>query len=160
MTVKHVFLGKRDPSRVTLEKVIPGTSVTFSTPFEELTPRQRVVIEGDQTHLERLAAHLETIHRAAIEERYFSSWSGIGPNEHLRAWQLFYNAHDKPVNSFRLLVLVLREHLVKICDLKLTQVSHLIATLEGVVVADQPVPLPEEIGNGVIELPVIIAPSN
>jgi len=60
--------------------------------------------------------------------------------------------------ALRLLVFVLRADLVKSCDLRLASVAHVTVTKQHITCMHQAAPLPEEVGNGQIELPNIILP--
>lgn len=168
---KRYFLGKHDPNKILLESVFPCSDITFSAPIHEEGKRPRVVIEGNSEHLEILENHLEELVANAPTERFFGRWMVVTPDEITNGLALFYDPLSREINKVELLVFVLRRHLVKVCDLHLAAIGVVTATWDCFdinfgtsPIPNHPlreariVPLPEEIGNGKIELPIIIIP--
>lgn len=155
--MKRFFLGKDDPDRITLENVFPVGDVVFSTPFEEAGRHHRVVIEGGEPFVEFLAEHIHGL-TEYDETNPYGRWVAIAPYGDDEGLEIIYEPLDKKVAAFRLLVFVLRTDLVKACDLKLSSVAHVTVTKGHITCLHQIAPLPEEVGNGQIELPQIILP--
>lgn len=169
---KRFFFGKNDPNKVLLESVFPLSDVSFATPIHGEGMNPRIVVEGNTEHMRILEEHLEDLVANTPRERYFGRWKVLVPDEITGGLSLFYDPESAEINKMELLVFVLRRHLVKTCNLRLAPIGLITATWNefeidlssragsfGLVREIKPVPLPEDIGNGTIELPVIILPS-
>lgn len=156
-TIKKFFKGKHDPDRITLEKVFTVGDVVFSTPFEEVGRHRRVVIEGAEPLIDFIAEHIQGLTEYDAGNPY-GHWVAIAPYAEDQGLEVFYEPLDKIIAAFRLLVFDLRKDLIRACDLRLSPVAHVTVTRSQITCLQQPVPLPQEVGNGQIELPRIILP--
>lgn len=154
---KRFFLGRDDPDRIMLENVFPVGDIVFSTPFEEVGRHHRVVVEGAEPYVDFVAEHIHGL-TGYDEGNPYGRWVAIAPYGEDEGLEIFYEPLDKKMAAFRLLVFILRADLVKACDLKLSSVAHVTVTKGHITCLHQAAPLPEEVGNGRIELPVIILP--
>ncbi len=154
---KRFFLGKDDPDRIMLERVFPVGDIVFSMPFEEAGRHHRVVIEGAEPYVDFVAEHIHGL-TEYDEANPYGRWVAIAPYGDDEGLEIFYEPVDRSIAPFRLLVFVLRADLVKACDLRLSSVAYVTATKGHVTCLHLVAPLPEDLGNGQIELPAIISP--
>lgn len=156
-TTKRFFLGRDDPDRIMLENVFPTGDLVFSTPLEEVGKHQRVVIEGGEPFLDFIARHIHGL--TQYDERNPDGrWTAITPYGGDQGIELFYEPSAKLMPGLRLIIFVLRRDLVQACDLKLSPVAQVTVTLGHITCLYQNAPLPEDIGNGQIEVPHVIVP--
>jgi len=140
-----------------LENVFPTGDLVFSTPLEEVGKHQRVVIEGGEPFLDFIARHINGL--TQYDERNPDGrWTAITPYGEDQGIELFYEPSAKLMAGLRLIVFVLRRDLVQACDLKLSPVAQVTVTLGHITCLYQNAPLPEDIGNGQIEVPRVIFP--
>lgn len=151
----RLFRGRADSRRISLYRLFPRSEIVFSTPFAESDKIHRLVVEGEPASLDALGEYLRRLAlKEYIEERAFGRWYGFGPHETTGGLVVYYDTFDKPVNQYQLLVFVLRRHLVKFCNLRLTEVSVIRSVLDGKQVLEENIGLSPDIGNGTIELPL------
>jgi hypothetical protein len=158
--IKKVFRGKGDPNKISLEKVFPDGDLVFSTPFGvEQGKHHRIIVEGNSAFLEKFDDYTDILLKSVND---FGRWVAL-TNYILEepSLELIYEPKSaKEVLNLLLLVFILRVDLVKICNLRLSPVSVINATIDHVTVLYKPIPLPENLGNGFLDLmPSIIIPS-
>lgn len=151
----RIFLGQKDPTRLSLEIIFPYGDVVFSTPVNEVGRQRRVVIEGHETFLDFLQPYLEDLIAAGPDEKKYGQWTTIVPHDPTDGIQIFFRPINKTVTSMIILSFLLRSQLIRVCNLKLSEISQVLGTKDGAVFLSQFVKLPEDIGNGTIEVPAI-----
>lgn len=152
---RRIFLGREDPSRISLEIVFPYGDIVFSTPVNEVGRFRKVVIEGHETILDFLEPHLQHLVKFGSDEREYGEWMAVAPFDPMpvEGIQILFRPINKNVAPMMILPLLLREHLVQVCDLKLSPISQLLGKKDDIIFLSQLVKLPEEIGNGKIDVP-------
>lgn len=158
-TIKRIFMGLNDPNRITLEYVFPVGNITFSMPFGiEQGRHHRVVVEGHPAYLDFFDCHASKL-LASDYENNLGRWVALANYIFEESLEMIFEPKDKRLIPYRLLVFELRHDLVKICDLRLAPVARVTCIRDEMTVLYHPAPLPENIGNGKINItPGIILP--
>jgi hypothetical protein len=156
----RTFRGKSDQSAIILEDVFPDSDLTFSAPIEFSSNRSGVYLEGNLDHLEMVFEHLCNLTKAIIDEPLFGRWLAVTPpEEDYERTIIHYEALDA-LNKIHLLNFVLRKHLAKICNLKLSVISTLQVRVMGKLIQQSYIALPKSFVNGEIELDKPKQPTN
>ncbi|MBI4709286.1 MAG: hypothetical protein HY764_03735 [Candidatus Portnoybacteria bacterium] len=143
------FKKTEDDWAIILKNVFPDSNLIVSTPvFVE--DRTKLFVEGNKMHLEAVFEHLAKLPGLKPDEICFGKWEAVMPPD--PDVIIYYRAFSQ-VDKIQLLSLVLREHLIRFCNLRLSEISHLIVIKGGHCIFDDFIPLPERIGNGAISLP-------
>ncbi len=151
--MKKYFLGSRDPNRISLENVFPVGNLIFSTPIEAVAGNQlQVVVEGDQEYLDYFGDHASRLLKHGQDES--GRWTALMKYLDSACIELIYEpnrAEGEIDYHLRLLVFGLRADLVQVCNLRLSPVALVTGTKGHITVLYERAPLPEGIGNGILD---------
>jgi len=163
--IRRTFMGKNDPDRISLENVFPLGDLTFSMPFGvEQGRHHRIVVEGNPEFLRCFGDCAGTLLES--ESDPLGRWVALTtflsePRLELSCLELVYEPRcTKELRALRLLVFVLRTDLVRICNLRLSPVSLITGTKDFITFLNRPVPLPDYIKNGFLDVapPIVLPP--
>lgn len=157
--IKRAFEGKNDEKRIVMTNLFPFSDIVVSTPLDPIRKQSVVVIEGNEIQVEALYKSLLSLIKCSLDENYFGAWTGVAPHEQTEdnqiGWKIFYDSRDNIKNKIQILNLVLRTHFIKICNLRLCPISEISVFNKEGILLKQNVNLPQSIGNGEIDLPII-----
>jgi hypothetical protein len=148
------FRGSKDDWAVILSNVFPNSDIVVSTPVEFSGQRSGVYVEGDSRHLEIIFGYLKKLIDVYLDETMFGRWIAVTPPEEGKII-IHYEAMSEP-DKIQLLNFVLPKHLAMVCNFCLSVVSDLTLRLDGKIVQENFVVLPEEWRVGEIFLPKLV----
>lgn len=142
-------------SYMELRGVFPYTHFVFTSPLKPSRKRTSVYIEGRQDQIDILELYLQPLLRAK-RDLSRGVWEAIFQSEEKdTCLQILYNPEGNTLSAYQLLVFIFREHLARLCDLKLLSSSQFSCYHAGHLTAQYAIPL-AQIKNGTREFPIII----
>jgi hypothetical protein len=146
-----------------LENIFPYGDTVVSSPVAEVGKRLQIIIQGNETILGFLESQIEFLFSRGkrTKKNRWGQWTDVVPFEEDTGLKVFFKPGSQPIASIVPLILLFRLDLVMRCDLKLAPFSHIIGQKDDVIFLDEVIPLPEDVGNGSIEIPApIIKPKS
>lgn len=147
------FDGSLDKSAIILEDVFPGSDLVISSPMEFSKERSGVYIEGSPEHVEIIFKKLTELLGLYIDEKLFGRWIAVTPPEEEVPHTILHYEAMSDFEKVRLLGLVFREQLAKVCNFHLATISILRLRLEGLEIQRSWISLPAGFPNGTFRLP-------
>lgn len=147
------FEGNSDRSAIVLEGIFPNSDLIVSSPLEFSGKRSGVYVEGDLDQVEIVFDRLTRLVSVPIDERLFGRWVAVTPPEEGAPRTVIHYEAAADFEKVRLLNLVFREQIAKICDFFLSPISTLLIRFDGEEIYRCWTALPKDFVNGNFKFP-------
>lgn len=159
-----VFLGVRDPNRITVENALPGSGLIFSTPLMVRGRFHEIFVEGPKYNLPVIAPHLTNLVKSKTDD-FSLGWIGAYPDIPAGVIKMGYVEEapmssieltslltdESPIPSLELVSLLFLRHLILFCNLRIADISE-VAVVRNSWVWRCRVGVPQGTPNGKIKL--------